>query len=1606
MNQHKWIGKWFRTLLAITMVFALGMGQIVQAEGTRNEKNTTIIEKASRINIANSSDHSSKSFAAPAHQANEKGNLPITSGEVTDSSGDSITNNDTGTNRDTNSDQPNLTSDQPTQSQDTTLQPGDSELPQQTPSIELLKKTKIKHVEATNGSITIELSSAPADEPKQEDFDLQMKYNLFSNWKSLDITTFNWDAETLRVTATFEPIVIEEGEQIVQIRVTAYGSTKTAKPFTVEGTHAKVFAVLIENRAPDNILEPNSPNDSSLSLKAIPIDKKGKPIEGKSVEWSSSDKRVADVNNAGTVTAKSPGVAIIQAKVENRIAIFPVLVKSPGASLSLIPDTLHEAEKDDGSVAEKLQVELKNGLFLPFVTKSHVQITGLPEGLDYQVKQESEKRLSIQFKGKAIAHDASDSKDSLQVVIKKEVVLGAKEKLVSPPFAIKFQGPKDTTAPQLQTATLDEKYKRITLRFNENLHLAQSDSNVKTAIQLSRNGIDYLALGELDRAEISGNELIIDLERPLRGTENKVKLAASMLQDEAGNLITEEVITGALVALSPGIADAKERVGEIVTLSGIVTADNSAIGGGKLSTYLQDETAGINLFSFNLAGYPDLREGDEVEVTGMITIYRNLTEIVPSQSSDVIVKSQGNPLPEPTLITVADINNPTVAELKEGKVVTTRAYLLSVPEGEAGGGYNLSMIDEEFRGVTVRVMKESMDTTALQPGKWYDVTGILSQYNDLYQILPRKADDFTLLIDQPQPPTPDESYNAVVKKVVDGDTIQLAEPVLGITSVRFVYIDTPETYHITDPAFDHTKVYSGTDADSMNKNQKAHGERAKLHLQQLISPGDEIILKPAVTPIDGYGRLLAEVIRKNDESNLNLKQVQDGFAGMYMIAPVSDERFTLYSQAVHQAMQSEIGIWNRTDLLTEEPFVFRAREQKKALARPVGDVTSKKYVQPLDYHLVSHQNRLFFQTEEEAVAAGYTKDAVIDKTKIQAIRQVPDKTANIKTTGIVTTESDGRNSFYMQDETGGILVFQPNTKTKVKPGDMITVNTGLKDTYNGEVEIMQAEFEVTGSTETPLPILIEANELLDKQGMLVSVKEANVSQVTASKFLASTQSGSFEVFLGKYSINLPELREKDIVTITGISSIFNGNAQLYPRTTGDITIVSSGFTDAERVAADKAALTIGDGSGILKEDVVLPTVGVNGSTISWVSDQPAIVSPDGKVSRPKKGDPDAIVTITATLQKGESTDSKNFTITVPAETVTDLEAVEEVKNSLSLTYNGTDGLLSLPSKGVHDTTISWTLQNPAHSTVIDLPSGTINRAAITVPTQVTLIANVVRNEAKSEKGFTITIQPLGDIPTVQPVTAKDTSVKGSARAGADVFVRTGPDLLGNGRADTTTGAFEVPIPAQLAGTVLEIIANDDVTGYRSEPVYVLVKESVGAPSIVTIDPVNIKVTKGSAYTLPAKVTATMSDGSKQQVNVSWTPDTVDTSIVGVYQYEGTVAGYSSNVRLTLEVTEAAVALTVAQALALPAGTVVTVEAYVQDVEANPQFPGYGIYLADQPGADSTNGMIIKFTNADRGGAFAKGNAAGKKIRITGTLHDKAYFSKKGIATYTSIELIP
>lgn len=510
---------------------------------------------------------------------------------------------------------------------------------------------------------------------------------------------------------------------------------------------------------------------------------------------------------------------------------------------------------------------------------------------------------------------------------------------------------------------------------------------------------------------------------------------ASTNPDDGGTTEPEEPETGVL-----SIIEAKHKTNQTVTIEGTVTANNSAIGGGKLSTFVQDETAGINIYASTAASFIELTEGKKVRVTGSIIEYKGLTEITPT-SIELI--EENSPVPSAQSITLADLQDASIAEPLEGSLVKVSGYVQSIPSTPAGGGYNVSLVDENYHSTTLRVMEE-VGIENIEEGKWYEITAILSQYNS-YQLLPRKQGDFTLSATQPEAPTAAGEYSAVVKSVVDGDTIHLTSPVLGSTTVRYVNMDTPETYH---------QVV--TEAD---QNQLDFGNAAKEYMNTLLKAGDEITLKIGDEPTDAYGRLLAQVIRKSDNLNTNLEMVRQGYATSYFIWPVgSEEDYNAFQAAVKAAKDEGLGIWNPANPLMELPFVFRAREQGKGLLRYVGNSDTKQYVTPENWAAVPVEKRIFFVSPEEAEANGYsaTTDSETNENVSVQLLSVNDLHGKIDVTGTLNGVNYGRADYlaaYLRQREA----MNPNTLI-VHPGDMVGGSSPVSALLQDEptVEIMES----------------------------------------------------------------------------------------------------------------------------------------------------------------------------------------------------------------------------------------------------------------------------------------------------------------------------------------------------------------------------------------------------------------------------------------------------------------------------------------------------------------------------------------------------------------------
>ena len=180
--------------------------------------------------------------------------------------------------------------------------------------------------------------------------------------------------------------------------------------------------------------------------------------------------------------------------------------------------------------------------------------------------------------------------------------------------------------------------------------------------------------------------------------------------------------------------------------------------------------------------------------------------------------------------------------------------------------------------------------------------------------------------------------------------------------------------------------------------------------------------------------------------------------------------------------------------------------------------------------------------------------------------------------------------------------------------------------------------------------------------------------------------------------------------------------------------------DAAAVQQAKNALMIGYAAGdqaeSVTQDVMLPTAGANGVSISWETSDAARVSTTGTVSRPN--DQNTQVTLTATLTKNAASDERAFTLTVIL--LEDAAAVQQAKNALMIGYAAGDSAESvtqdvmLPTEGSNGVSISWASSDAARVST----TGAVSQPDDT-NTEVTLTATLTKNTARDERRFTLTV---------------------------------------------------------------------------------------------------------------------------------------------------------------------------------------------------------------------------------------------------------------------------
>ncbi len=404
----------------------------------------------------------------------------------------------------------------------------------------------------------------------------------------------------------------------------------------------------------------------------------------------------------------------------------------------------------------------------------------------------------------------------------------------------------------------------------------------------------------------------------------------------------------------------------------------------------------------------------------------------------------------------------------------------------------------------------------------------------------------------------------------------------------------------------------------------------------------------------------------------------------------------------------------------------------------------------------------------------YIYDNVFSNTVSLASITIPD---NIISIGYHTFENSGLTSITIPgsvDNIGeGAFYNAASLAGAYFLGDAVSVGVSVFDGCAAEFTIHhfsgQAGFADAWNTYTTDTVMSDATIVTADKSSLVSgsiqgtnSSLSNITVALTNPLPASGANGSTITWVSDtpgvvshdgQTVNRPAYGASN-ATVTMTATITHGAASDTKAFT--LTVIALPNPDIAFVAADKSSLVASSIQGAnadLANVVValtdpLPSLGANGSAITWVSNSPAVVSHDGQtVTRPAYGSSSATVIMTATIAKGAITDTKAFTLTIIALPNPDIAFVAADKSSLvSGSIQGTNSGLSnitvaltnpLPASGANGSTITWVSDTPG---VVSHDGQTVTRPThVAGNASVIMTATIAKGAITDTKAFTLTV---------------------------------------------------------------------------------------------------------------------------------------------------------------------------------------------------------------------------------------------------------------------------
>jgi len=227
---------------------------------------------------------------------------------------------------------------------------------------------------------------------------------------------------------------------------------------------------------------------------------------------------------------------------------------------------------------------------------------------------------------------------------------------------------------------------------------------------------------------------------------------------------------------------------EIVAVAGVLTMEPFRLTDARTEAYLQDATAGVNLFSFRTDFDVFFEVGAPLAVRGRIIQFNGLTEIEPIGLPDIVELAGFRELPAPVPVEVDVVTLIAQGEALEGSLVRVPNLFLVSGTWPSSPALTTLVVSDGTAEIELVVNSSNFEMFEFTPAFPATITGIVSQrvlnppFLGGYRLLPRTVDDFEAGEVTIPPTAVDDAFAAVagvtaVLDVLANDSIPAGGPV-------------------------------------------------------------------------------------------------------------------------------------------------------------------------------------------------------------------------------------------------------------------------------------------------------------------------------------------------------------------------------------------------------------------------------------------------------------------------------------------------------------------------------------------------------------------------------------------------------------------------------------------------------------------------------------------------------------------------------------------------------------------------------------------------------------------------------------------------------------